>query len=50
VAGETLIYRRRGHPEKQSGLVQEKPKRVQFVLDLSNSMVGLAYENGITHY
>ena len=44
VAGETLIYRRRGHPEKQSGLVQEKPKRVQFVLDLSNSMVGLAYE------
>jgi hypothetical protein len=37
-AGERAIYRRRGKPEQQHGLVQRVPKRLVFCLDCSASM------------
>lgn len=38
VAGEQLIYRLRGEPDKQAGLRQRLPKRLVFALDCSQSM------------
>lgn len=38
VAGERLIYRRRAEPDHPWGLLQRKPKRLSFVVDVSASM------------
>lgn len=38
VAGERLIYRRRAEPDRPWGLLQRKPKRLSFCVDVSASM------------
>jgi von Willebrand factor A domain-containing protein 8 len=38
IAGESNVYKRRGTPDKKSGLVQHNPKHITFVLDCSASM------------
>ena len=38
MTGEHLVYRKRGLPAAQLGQVQQKPKRLQFVMDVSGSM------------
>lgn len=38
MVGETLIFRRRGEPDRQAGLRQQLPKRMRFVMDVSASM------------
>lgn len=38
LAGESLVYKRRGEPDKMFGLFQKKPKRMLFLLDTSASM------------
>jgi len=38
IAGEPLVYRQRGTPDKKHSLFQQKPKRMMFVIDTSASM------------
>merc|ERR1739838_1055237 len=38
ITGEKTIYKRRGEQEPEPGAVQEKPKRLRLVVDVSGSM------------
>merc|ERR1711878_23256 len=38
ITGEKTIYKRRGEQEPEPGSVQEKPKRLRLVVDVSGSM------------
>jgi len=46
VVGEKNVYMRRGEDEHNHGLTQDKPKRMQFVMDVSGSMYRFNSQDG----